>query len=63
VAGCEAAPPRAQLNDAGCRGPLSVVWEDADMDREAGAREALEFVCKVDFAPSALAFDASTKHD
>ena len=39
------------------------MWEDADMDREAGAREALEFVCKVDFAPSALAFDASTKHD
>jgi sugar phosphate isomerase/epimerase len=51
------------LNDAGYRGPLSVEWEDAGMDREFGAREALAFVRKVDFAPSALAFDASMKHD
>jgi hypothetical protein len=33
------------------------------MDREAGARESLEFVRRADFAPSALAFDASMKHD
>jgi sugar phosphate isomerase/epimerase len=52
-----------ELNDAGYRGPLSVEWEDAGMDREAGAREALEFVRKADFAPSALAFDASMKND
>ncbi|HEX7624339.1 MAG TPA: sugar phosphate isomerase/epimerase [Anaeromyxobacteraceae bacterium] len=51
-----------ELNDAGYRGPLSVEWEDAGMDREAGARESLEFVRKVDFAPSALAFDASMKN-
>jgi sugar phosphate isomerase/epimerase len=50
------------LNDAGYRGPLSVEWEDAGMDREFGAREALAFVRRVDFAPSSLAFDASMRH-
>jgi len=50
-----------ELNDAGYQGPLSVEWEDAGMEREAGAREALQFVRKVDFAPSSLAFDASMK--
>ncbi len=50
-----------ELNDAGYTGPLSVEWEDAGMDREAGAREALQFVRRVDFAPSSLAFDASMK--
>ena len=29
------------------------------MDREAGAREASEFVRKLDFAPSRVAFDAA----
>jgi len=29
------------------------------MDREFGAKEACEFVRKVDFAPSAVAFDAA----
>ena len=51
-----------ELNDAGYQGPLSVEWEDAGMDREAGAREALAFVRKADFAPSSLAFDASMKN-
>jgi len=51
-----------ELNDAGYRGPLSVEWEDAGMEREFGAREALAFVRRVDFAPSALAFDASMKN-
>ena len=50
-----------ELNDAGYGGPLSVEWEDSGMDREAGAREALQFVRRVDFAPSSLAFDASMK--
>ena len=49
------------LNAAGYRGPLSVEWEDSGMDRDAGAREALEFVRRVDFAPSAIAFDAAMK--
>lgn len=46
------------LNDIGYRGPLSVEWEDSRMDREHGAREACEFVRKIDFAPSRIAFDA-----
>jgi hypothetical protein len=29
------------------------------MDREHGAREACEFVKKLDFEPSAVAFDAA----
>jgi sugar phosphate isomerase/epimerase len=49
------------LNVAGYRGPLSVEWEDSGMDREAGAREAQEFARRVDFAPSAIAFDAAMK--
>lgn len=46
------------LNDVGYKGPLSVEWEDSRMDREHGATEAAAFVKKVDFAPSAIAFDA-----
>ena len=47
------------LNDIGYQGPLSVEWEDSRMDREHGAKEACEFVKKVDFEPSAIAFDAA----
>jgi sugar phosphate isomerase/epimerase len=47
------------LNDIGYQGPLSVEWEDSGMDREHGAKEALDYVRKLDFAPSARAFDAS----
>lgn len=47
------------LNQAGYDGPLSVEWEDSGMDREHGAREACEFVRKLDFEPSRLAFDAA----
>jgi sugar phosphate isomerase/epimerase len=47
------------LNDVNYQGPLSVEWEDSRMDREHGAREACAFVRKVDFKPSARAFDAS----
>ncbi|MEE8398380.1 MAG: sugar phosphate isomerase/epimerase family protein [Desulfobacterales bacterium] len=46
------------LNDIGYAGPLSVEWEDSRMDRAHGAREACEFVRRVDFAPSDVAFDA-----
>jgi hypothetical protein len=34
-----------------------VEWEDAAMDREAGAEEAAAFVKDVDFTPSGRAFD------
>ena len=47
------------LNDAGYTGPLSVEWEDSGMDREHGAREALQYVRKLDFEPNRLAFDAA----
>jgi len=48
-----------ELNRIGYQGPLSVEWEDSGMDREHGATEAAEFVRKIDFAPSNLAFDAA----
>jgi sugar phosphate isomerase/epimerase len=51
------------LNDAGYNGPLSVEWEDARMEREQGAREALEFVKRMDFKPSKLAFDGAFGKD
>jgi sugar phosphate isomerase/epimerase len=47
------------LNDVGYRGPLSVEWEDIRMDRVHGATEAADFVRRVDFPASAVAFDAA----
>jgi len=47
------------LNDAGYKGPLSVEWEDSGMDRDHGAKEACEFVRRMDFEPSKVAFDAA----
>ncbi|MFW5656409.1 MAG: sugar phosphate isomerase/epimerase family protein [Bacteroidota bacterium] len=47
------------LNRIGYTGPLSVEWEDSGMDREAGAKEAAEYVRKIDFMPSNVAFDAA----
>jgi sugar phosphate isomerase/epimerase len=49
------------LNRIGYDGPLSIEWEDSGMDREWGARDALAFTRKLDFPPSAVAFDASFK--
>lgn len=47
------------LNVIGYQGPLSVEWEDCGMDRDHGATEAAEFVKKMDFSPSNVAFDAA----
>ena len=47
------------LNQIGYHGPLSVEWEDCGMERFHGAKEALEFVKKVDFKPSDVQFDAA----
>jgi sugar phosphate isomerase/epimerase len=47
------------LNRIGYKGPLSVEWEDSGMDREHGAKEACEFVRKIDFPSSNIAFDAA----
>jgi len=48
-----------ELNRLGYRGPLSVEWEDAGMDRVHGATESAAFCKRLDFAPSARAFDAA----
>ena len=50
-----------ELNAIGYDGPLSVEWEDNGMDREFGARESLEFVRRMNFAPSTVAFDGDMK--
>jgi sugar phosphate isomerase/epimerase len=47
------------LNRIGYQGPLSIEWEDSGMNREFGAREALQAVRNADFAPSNVAFDAA----
>ncbi len=46
------------LNFAGYHGPLSCEWEDQNMDREHGAAEAAAFLRRLDFARSAIVFDA-----
>jgi len=47
------------LNRIGYAGPLSIEWEDSGMDRDWGAADALAFVRRTDFAPSAVAFDSA----
>ena len=47
------------LNQVGYQGPLSVEWEDSGMARDVGAREACQFVKRLDFSPSERAFDAA----
>jgi sugar phosphate isomerase/epimerase len=51
------------LNRIGYAGPLSVEWEDTAMDREYGAREALEFVRRLDFQTSAASFEKAFARD
>jgi sugar phosphate isomerase/epimerase len=46
-----------ELNTLGYTGPLSVEWEDAAMDREHGAKEACDFVRRIDFEKSDRVFD------
>lgn len=48
-----------ELNQMEYIGPLSVEWEDSGMDREWGARESLEYIKKMNFTPSQIAFDAA----
>jgi sugar phosphate isomerase/epimerase len=45
------------LNRIGYDGPLSIEWEDAGMDRDWGAQDALAFVRRIDFEPSSFVFD------
>jgi sugar phosphate isomerase/epimerase len=46
------------LNSIGYQGPLSIEWEDSAMDREHGARESCQYTKRIDFQPSAQAFDS-----
>jgi hypothetical protein len=51
------------LNRAAYAGPLSVEWEDPEMDREAGAAEACAFVRRLDFVRAGRAFDSAFARD
>lgn len=51
-----------ELNHCGYDGPLSVEWEDSDMDRIFGAKESLEFARRIDFKSSGIAFDQFMKN-
>lgn len=50
------------LNAYKYEGPLSVEWEDSGMDREFGAKEACDFVKKIDFPGSSIKFDDAIKN-
>ena len=45
------------LNFIDYKGPLSVEWEDAAMDREFGAEEGCKFLKKLQFPASNRIFD------
>jgi sugar phosphate isomerase/epimerase len=47
------------LNTVGYAGPLSVEWEDNNMNRDQGAPEALAMARRLDLTPSNVAFDAA----
>jgi sugar phosphate isomerase/epimerase len=47
------------LNSIGYAGPISVEWEDAGMDRLAGAPASLAFLRQFDFEPPSASFDAA----
>ncbi len=51
------------LNAVGYDGPLSVEWEDNNMNRDQGAPEALRLVRKLDLTPSDVDFDAAFASD
>jgi sugar phosphate isomerase/epimerase len=47
------------LNWIDYRGPISVEWEDSGLDRELGAKEAFEFVSRLNVGRAQAAFDAA----
>ncbi|MFF3225733.1 sugar phosphate isomerase/epimerase family protein [Nocardia suismassiliense] len=52
------------LNAIGYTGPISIEWEDAGMDRLAGAPEALAFVRRLNaITPPSTSFDAAFRSD
>ncbi len=51
-----------EANAANYQGPLSVEWEDNGMDRLFGAKDALAFTRKIDFAASNVNFDGNMEN-
>lgn len=51
------------LNAVGYEGPLSIEWEDNNMNRDQGAPEALALVRKLDLVPSDVLFDDAFQQD
>jgi sugar phosphate isomerase/epimerase len=47
------------LNDIGYTGPLSVEWEDSNMDREFGAADAVQYLRRFSFEPPTAAWFSS----
>lgn len=50
-----------ELNQMGYDGPLSVEWEDSGMEGKYGITEAYEYISKMNFSPSTIAFDSALK--
>ena len=50
-----------ELNQIRYTGPLSVEWEDSNMDRIFGIAEAYEYAKKINFEPSDVRFDEALK--
>lgn len=48
-----------ELNSFNYTGPLSIEWEDSGMDRMLGIKEAYQYVKKINFISSEIAFDSS----
>nr|WP_228430734.1 sugar phosphate isomerase/epimerase [Baekduia soli] len=51
------------LDDVGYDGPIAIEWEDAGMDRELAAQDALRFVRSLQRTPSGQRFDAAFAAD
>ncbi len=51
------------LNAGNYQGPLSVEWEDSGMERIFGGTEACQFVKKINFQASDIAFDDAIKNE
>ena len=51
------------LNAINYDGPLTIEWEDGNMDREFGATEACAFTKRLDFERSSIAFDDAFQKD
>jgi len=50
-----------ELNAINYKGPLSVEWEETDMNREIGAKDACDFVKNINFSPFDVAADDASK--